>query len=94
MRALVLLPVCLPLLVASLCLHLLPESQQARFENCRFCRQSRRWGVGEQGVVWACVAALNGELRASDECGGLRRFELRPGREEDFANRLERPSEG
>jgi hypothetical protein len=71
----------------------LPTAQQARFENCRFCRYSRRWGTSEQGIVWVCVVALNGEIQTVDECGGERRFELRPGREEDFANRLERPAE-
>lgn len=72
----------------------LPESRQARFDNCRFCRSSRRWGASEQGIVWVCVVALNSEIGDVAECGGERRFELRPGREDDFANRLERPAPG
>ena len=65
---------------------------QARYDTCRFCLFSRRWGTDESGVVWVCVKALNDEIADVEECGGRSHFVVRPGREEDFANRLERPA--
>jgi hypothetical protein len=71
----------------------LPHHQRASFNTCRFCLFSRRWGADTAGVVWVCVRALNGELREAAACGGTAHFVVRPGREEDFANRLERAAE-